>query len=261
MMRHGVGRCAAVILGMCAVYGRADAQVVGPPGYNAAFGGAVEGVNRYVWRGLELNGRPNVQPSAWVAWGPLEVGTWGSHSVEGDYHEQDFWVTYAFPRSRNGSLALTLNDYYAVTSDFGTDFFDYSGVVACDPEDAVGDPPRCAGGAHTLEVVGQYQLASIPLELLGAYNFHNDPENAVYAEAAVRPSVAGFQFGFVAGGVIGASEWYYGIEETALTNLAAGIARSVEFGGLSIPIGTDLVYNPHLEESFWVLRGGINVSN
>ena len=223
-----------------------------------SFGVAADVVSSYVWRGLEASADPNLQPSAWLTWGPLEVGTWGSYSLGDDgFREQDFWIAYYFPESSAGGFAIGLNDYY-LSDDFGSDLFEFDGVADCPAgESGFGDPPRCAVGPHTTELFGSFTSATIPLNLLVAYNVHNDPENALYGEAAFTPAFNGFELTFVAGGVLGESEYYYGTDGAALTNLSAGIGRTLEVGSLFIPVGVDAIYNPHFEESFFVARAGI----
>jgi hypothetical protein len=241
--------------------GQATAQVFGPVQEESpiSFGVSLDVASRYLWRGLNLSDDTNVQPSGWLAWGPFEVGTWGTHGVEGEYHEQDFWITYYLPAQRAGMFALTLNDYY-VSSDFGNDFFDFEGVGVCDPdEQAYGVPPRCVGGPHTAEVVGSFISSAAPVDLLLAYNFHNDPEDAIYGQAAFRPSVLGFDLAFTVGGVLGESLRYYRTDGASVTNLSAGIGRSILGLPFDLPLSIEVVHNPHLDETYYMARAGVAV--
>lgn len=238
----------------------ADAQVFGEPEETpVAWGVSVDVTNRYVWRGLEVSDEANLQPGGWLAWGPLEVGTWGSYAIDGDFREQDFWVTYYLPESNLGSFALTVNDYY-IAEDFGEGLFDFDGTRVCEEdEEPFGDPGRCAGGPHTAEVMLSFVHAALPIDAAIAYNFHNDPENALYGEVGLRPSFAGFDFGFVAGGVFGESAYYYGTDGAALTNLTAGVSRSVPGLPFDLPLAVEVVHNPHFEETYYVARAGISI--
>ena len=167
-----------------------------------SFGVEVQGATRYVWRGLDLSNDVNLQPSLWVSNGALEVGTWGSHALDGGYHEQDFWLAYNLARGPGGNMLLTLTDYYA-NPEFGKDFFNFKGAGNCaEGEDGFGRLPRCAHGAHTIEMALSYSGQRSPFDLRAAYNFHNDPEDAVYLEGRIRPVVAGFELGLAAGGVV-----------------------------------------------------------
>ncbi len=131
-------------------------------------------------------------------------------------------------------------------------------MVDCGADEGVGDPPRCASGPHTLELAGAFSASAIPLDLLLAYNIHNDPQSAPYAEAVFHPVVAGFELGFTAGGVLGESQWYYGTEEAGFTNLGASIGRSLEAGRFSIPLSAQIVRNPTFDETYYVLSAGIS---
>lgn len=224
-------------------------------------GASVDVVSRYVWRGLDLSDGINVQPSLWVARGLLEVGTWGSHHWEGNYHEQDFWISYRVPGGRSGDLALTITDYYT-NADFGEGFFDFEGVGSC-PVGVIGygRPPQCARGAHTVEVAAAYNSNASPFDILVAYNFHNDPEDAVYLEGRLRPVVAGFEVAFTAGAVAGRSEWYYGTDGAAIINLGLGASRSVPIGPFELPVSAELIHNPHLGNTYYLARVGIRVGS
>lgn len=228
-------------------------------GAAVSVGAQVDVASNYVWRGLQISDKANLQPSIWLDYGSFELGTWGSHEFKGDdgYHEQDFWLTYFLPEAPVGSFSLTLNDYY-VNSDFGSDLFDFDGVVDCGADEGVGDPPRCASGPHTLELAGAFSASAIPLDLLLAYNIHNDPQSAPYAEAVFHPEVAGFELGFTAGGVLGESQWYYGTADAGFTNLGASIGRSLEAGRFSIPLSAQIVRNPTFDETYYVLSAGIS---
>ncbi|HET7321098.1 MAG TPA: hypothetical protein VFI96_01295 [Longimicrobiaceae bacterium] len=240
----------ALALALLAAPTRASAQ---DPALSA--GGSLDLATSYVWRGMQIDDDVNVQPSLWLDYGPFELGTWGSHSFD-DYHEQDFWLTFFLPEWKAGSLALTLNDYY-VNSDFGSDFADFSGVEDCPADEGFGNPPRCATGPHTLEVMGAFTTAAVPLTFTLAYNFHNDPENATYAEAAFTPSLAGFDLGLVAGGTLGESAYYYGTNGSAFTNLTASVGRTPTVGRFSIPVVAQVTSNPAWNETFYVLRVGV----
>lgn len=236
----------------------ADAQVGDEP--QPSYGLGVDVANRYVWRGLQLNDDLTLHPYAWAVSGLLQFGTWGAHSAEGEFHEQDFWLTYFFPGGPAADISLTVTDYY-INPEFGDDFFDFRGVGAC-PEGTIGfgRPPRCARGAHTVEVTGLLSSNRRPFDLLVAYNFHNDPEDSVYLEGTLRPVVAGFQLKAVAGGVAGRSENYYGTDGAEFVNLGAGIGRSINFGMFRLPLSAEVVHNPVSGETYYVARGGLGAA-
>jgi len=236
-----------------------NAQVYGPvrQAPEISYGFSLDLASRYVWRGIKLSDETSLQPSAWISLGDLEIGTWGSHSLDDGYREQDFWATLYLGSTPAGVLALTVNDYY-ISSDFGSDLFDFEGVRACEPgEPAYGRPPRCRGGPHTTEVVASFTSRRTPFDVLVAYNFHNDPEGAVYAQASYRPSVLGFDFAFTGGGTLNESRLRYQADGASLTNLAAGVGRTIVGAPLDIPLAVEIVHNPEIGETYYVARAGV----
>jgi hypothetical protein len=156
-------------------------------------------------------------------------------------------------------MLLTVTDYYA-NPDFGNDFFNFKGAGSCaEGEVGYGRLPRCAHGAHTVEMALSYSGQESPFDLRAAYNFHNDPEDAVYLEGRLRPVVAGFELGLAAGGVVARSEWYYKTDKAAIINLVASISRRVSVGRVSMPIIAEGIHNPDAGDSFFVIRGGLAV--
>jgi hypothetical protein len=121
--------------------------------------------------------------------------------------------------------------------------------------------PRCANGAHTLEIGLSYSSESSPFDLQAAYNFHNDPEDAVYVQGRVRPVFMGFEVGLAAGGVLARSEWYYGTSKAAVINLTASVSRTISIGNFSLPIAAEAIHNPHIGDSYFVVRGGVAAHN
>ena len=62
-------------------------------------------VSRYIWRGLNVNDQPNIQPSAALGYSGFELGLWGSYGLANqgpsdEYYstsqEIDTWLGYAF---------------------------------------------------------------------------------------------------------------------------------------------------------------------
>ena len=256
----GKGIARLLIALMLALPAVARAQDAGEDEGAVTVGASADLVSSYVWRGIQYSNRANLQPSVWLDKGAWELGTWGSHEFKGDdgFHEQDFWLTYSLPEASIGSLAVTLNDYFSTQDSQHNRFLDYSGVENCSADEGVGDPPRCGTGNHTLEVVGSYSAPTVPIGLMVAYNFYNDPENALYSEASFTPEVAGFELGLTAGGVLRKSEWYYGVDKASFTNLGASIGRSLEMASFSIPLSAQIIRNPFLEETYYVLSAGVS---
>lgn len=243
----------------------AAAQVWGDEETHAvSFGASLDLATGFVWRGLEFSDQPNIQPGIWFGYGPFEVGTWASRSLDGSFHEQDLWITYSMPETPQGQLSISLNDYYIDDVEAGVrfpdDFLNYDGTGPCEPdEEGYGFPRRCARGMHYLDLTIAYEAPVFPLGFLLAYNIHNDPEHSFYGETSLTPSFAGFDLAFTAGGVFGTSEYYYEAGGAGFTNLRAGAARTLELGNVGFPIQLDLVHNPRLGNSFYVARAGVAI--
>ncbi len=259
----------AVLLGLAAAIlaapRSAEAQEWGiEERYTFGFGASLDLASGFVWRGIQFSDAANIQPGVWLTYGPFELGTWASRSLSGDFHEQDIWLTYYTPESATGQFYLTLNDYYIDDSEAGIgfpdDFFDYRGTAPCEEEDeGFGFPPRCARGMHYLDLTIGFQAAALPLEIVAAYNIHNDPEQSFYGEASLTPSVAGFDLGFTAGGVFGRSEWYYEADGASFINLAASAGRTIEIGNFSVPLMIQGIHNPSVGGVLYVARAGVAV--
>ena len=168
-------------------------------------------LSRYVWRGMEYSTTVQVQPWIQANLGSLELGTWGSYGIDGEYLEQSQWITWthALPR---GSLGVTVTDYY-FTEDF-SDFFDWGGV-----EDGV------ATGAHTLEAILAYEgPEERRVRLLLASTFYNDPGPSVYAEAGYALERVGLNWAAQVGYLLH-DGGYYELGSGGLTNLTLSASR------------------------------------
>ena len=214
----------------------ADAQ--GPDfGYGASF------VTRYLWRGVPYNSIPQIQPWISVAGSRVEVGVWGSYGLDGDYKEQDAWISLTSPLAR-GSLVFTLTDYY-FTEDY-KDFFDWGGV-----EDGV------ATGAHTLEAeVAWSGPDDRPLRLLLASTVYNDPSPSVYGAVGYDLEGAGFTWsGDV--GYLFQDGGYYEIGGSGLINLSLSATRALGSVGPLEPFATGaVIHNAKLGQTFFLLELG-----
>jgi hypothetical protein len=64
-------------------------------------------VSQYVWRGVMLDNRPNIQPLLSLKRGGLEIGTLGSLSLMNDYYEVDLYASYSYK-----FFKLCVTDFY-----------------------------------------------------------------------------------------------------------------------------------------------------
>ncbi len=215
----------------------------GLSGQSASLSFGAAGVTRYVWRGFLYSSTFQIQPTASITLGSLEIGTWGSYGVDLDYKEQDQWITWSTDLPR-GSLALTINDYY-FTDDF-SDFFDFHGVEN-----------GAATGAHTLEAVVAYSGPErFPIELTLASTFYNDPRASVYAEIGYSASTSYFDWGAQAGYLL-QDGGYYETGDSGLANLSLSATRSLPaLGDRSPYVSGYLIRNQLLHRTYAVLEIG-----
>ncbi|MCF7884924.1 MAG: hypothetical protein K9M80_00365 [Candidatus Marinimicrobia bacterium] len=117
--------------------------------------------NRYVWRGTDFGNSAAIQPYLAYSEGPLEIGAWGSWSVNGAPagNENDIYMTYTYE-----FMSFTITDYF---------FPDYTGD---DQIDEFGE-----NGGHTIELSAGLEVAGFSI-LAAANVAGNDPDNSKYAE-------------------------------------------------------------------------------
>lgn len=206
----------------------------------AGFGGTAQAegfkigadvVSGYVWRGIEIDDAPAIQPALSYTFEGIGVvvGAWGSYAVSENNHsrykEVDLYATVPV-----GPLSLTVTDYY-VPVDGNSKSFDFS-----------------SDGPNVVEFSVGY--AKDNLSLLAAINVAgNDSafgyKNAKYCEV-------GYKFydkdGYTAKGVVGlGDEDYYGDKEgdnLALVNTGISVSKD--------RYTASYVYNPDTEASHLV---------
>lgn len=200
----------------------------------------VDLTSSYIWRGFQFDRKPQIQPWISLTRGGWTVGTWGSYGLNGDYKEQDLWVSY-FRELGTGSFSITLFDYY-FTEDFG-DWSSWGGVKDGEPT-----------GAHTLELIAEYfGPEDLPIRLLVASTVYNDPSSSVYAEVGYDYSALGLDWGATAGALL-RDGGYYGLGSSALTNLSLGASRELAtLGGRPLAAGALLMHNPKDKDTFFAV--------
>lgn len=66
-------------------------------------------VNRFIWRGMNLNTSASIQPYIEISGGAFTLGTWSSYTFSQEtYQEVDVYLDYSYK-----NLSITLNDYFA----------------------------------------------------------------------------------------------------------------------------------------------------
>lgn len=80
----------------------------------------VDLVSSFIWRGMDVNMAPNIQPYAEFETGNFIFGTWASYAVNGSYSEVDLYATYT-----KGLFSITLTDYYTSPDSGSWNYFNY----------------------------------------------------------------------------------------------------------------------------------------
>ena len=134
-------------------------------------------VSRYIWRGLNVNDQPNIQPSVTLSCSGIQLGLWGSYGLTDQnpsdrYYpvsqEIDTWLGYSYSFSSGLEIGAVITDYYYPNA--GLKIGNFNNY------DDVNGP-----GAHTIEAgLNLTGPESFPLSLNGYINVYNDAGNNVY---------------------------------------------------------------------------------
>jgi hypothetical protein len=214
-------------------------------------------VSRYVWRGLNVNDQPNIQPYISLQYSGLQFGFWGSYSLtnlnseDENYSfgsEIDTWLSYSITLNKSISVTALLTDYY-----FPNQGRRIGNINNYDDEN---DP-----GAHTVEAGLTIAGAeSFPLSLSGYINIYNDKGNNVYLQADYSTSIHDFEIGFFSGAAIGSEDTpeYYGTEKFNFIHVGIKVLKLVTItDSFSLPVYCSYILNPKKGIAFLVL--GISI--
>lgn len=70
--------------------------------------------SQYVWRGVMMDNKPNIQPTLGLKYKGFELGTWASVSALNSFYEIDLYASYTYK-----FVKVSVTDYY----------YDYSGTA------------------------------------------------------------------------------------------------------------------------------------
>jgi len=209
-------------------------------------------VSRYLWRGLDVNDAPNIQPSISMEAAGFSLGIWGSYSLtasnstDENYafsQEIDFWAGYSLELENGMSLGVMLTDYYYPVA--GIKFGNFNNY----------DNPE-GPGAHTVEAgLSIAGPESFPLTFSGFMNIHNDAGNNTYFQLDYAISVSDVDLGFTVGAAGGSEEnaAYYGAESFEIINLGINVSKEIKItDSFSLPVNAAFILNPNTEVSYLV---------
>jgi hypothetical protein len=200
-------------------------------------------VSRYIWRGLEINGSPNIQPAVEGSIAGFAAGFWGSYAFaeRTTSDEIDFYAGYTFSTKSAGDFGLLYTDYYYPT---GNRFSDYSD-----------------SSAHFLEAAVTYSgPSSLPISIFLGYTFKPSNLKALYWEVGYSASIDAFGFDIFVGGTDGREGGYYGTTEFAVINTGFKASQDVNIGeSLIMPLFVSFIVNPDAETIYLVFGVGLKI--
>lgn len=205
-------------------------------------------VSKYIWRGLDVNQAPNLQPSLSVSAYGISAGFWGSYSLDNNSNstysqEIDTWLSYKYQFENGPSVSAVITDYYFPSAGIKwTNFNNY--------DDTTG------AGAHTLEAGLIFAACEkFPITLSAYMNFYNDAGNNLYFQIDYPINVAETPLNFFIGAAAGSEEnpAYYGTEKFNVINLGVKASRSIKISeDYSLPVSVTFALNPRSEISYLV---------
>ena len=193
--------------------------------------------SQYVWRGVMLDNKPNIQPLIGVSYGGFEVGAFGSISTVNSYSEYDTYIAYTYK-----CLKLSVTDFYVDLSGPANSqrYFNYSDTigyhhVTCDLVFTGGKKFPVKLTASTMVYSGW------DLDSLGKQKY------TTYLEARYLHN----NFEAFVGVISGQSNFYLNDQE-GFNVLNVGVAYNykLKFTNFDVPIVTQFCVNPEMEKVY-----------
>jgi hypothetical protein len=209
-------------------------------------------VSRYIWRGLNVNDQPNIQPSINLNYSGLQLGFWGSYGLthqnsSDEYYsvsqEIDTWLSYSFDLSNGMGVSILFTDYYFPNGGIKIgNFNNYDNP----------DGP----GAHTLEAgLNLTGPESFPVTLSTYVNIYNDKGNNIYLQADYSINVSDVGLGFFVGAALGSEDnpAYYGTDKFNVINMGINASKEIRITeDFSLPVFCSYILNPQAEISYLI---------
>lgn len=209
-------------------------------------------VSRYIWRGINVNDQPNIQPAITLGYSGFYLGIWGSygltHQNPADQYystsqEIDTWVSYSVQLNNGMNIGAVVTDYYFPNGGIRIGNFN-------NYDNASGP------GAHTIEAGINFTGPEIfPLSLSGYVNVYNDKGNNVYLQADYGVDINETSLGFLLGASTGSRDnpAYYGTEKFNVINIGINASRVIKITkDFSLPVFCSYILNPRAEISYLI---------
>lgn len=209
-------------------------------------------VSRYIWRGINMNDVPNIQPALSLKYKSLQLGFWGSYSLSHlnstDQHyatsqEIDTWMSYSFELKNTATFSLLLTDYYYANAGIKAgNFNNYDNTKG--------------PGAHLLEAGIIYSGGnSLPVSVAAYYNVYNDKGNNTYFQIDYYTLIENVGINVFAGASSGSTKTpgFYGTENFNVINFGIKATKQIKVSeALTVPAYCTYVLNPRIEASYLV---------
>ena len=189
-----------------------------------AFNVGADLVNRYIWRGLDLDGGDksiHIQPMVSYTIKNFEIGAWGTYGLSNDVKEYDFFATYTF-------------------KDFGISFCNYN-IPSDDPEAST------STGEFTLSYNGSEKIP-----FYASINQYVWNDDAMYIDCGVKLNTKhklpmDLNIGFTP-----AQSFY--ANNAAFVNASYKIEYDIKFSDkVSLPVFGSVIANPYAKKTFVVV--------
>lgn len=194
-------------------------------------------VNQYVWRGMQLDGKPNIQPVLGLAVDNFEVGAAGTLSFLNNYSEAALFASYKYK-----FLKLSVTDLYIDLSANNQDYFNYSDTI---------------GYHHLFCDLSFVGTEKVPLKLTVSTLVHSgwdlDSTSKGKFTTYVEAKYPLNNWEFCVGAVTGQSDFYLSnVDGFSVVNISAAYNYSIKFSdSYSLPVVSQLCVNPQAQKIYF----------
>lgn len=198
-------------------------------------------VSSYVWRGVQLDNRPNIQPIVGINYCCLTVGALASISTVNQYYEIDPFVTYTH---KSKWFKITATDFFVDMTGGNQKYYNYTDTAMY--HTIVGDV--IIGNPEKFPIVGT--ISTIAYGGLDK-DVNNNQNYTTYFEVAWKKK----QYEVFVGAITGESMFYMNDKDQfSVCNVGAKLIKEIKVtNDFTIPVAGSLVMNPTAERFHFVL--------
>lgn len=198
-------------------------------------------VSRYVWRGLQFDASPCIQPDLSFSFGNLSIGSWASYGTHSNFPEIDLYAVYSIK-----SFSLTIFDYYNENENNlkQNKFFNW----------------KRTSTKHAIEgTIAWNGSNKIPLKVFVAtflygndLNADNNQNFSTYLEFAYSFKLDNYMIDMFIGGT--ASNGFYN-QKAGIINVGINASKEVKItDNFLLPVKASFTINPESDDVFFVVE-------